>query len=356
MFYYWFAIILAVLGCFLHKSKIGSVISWLCLFYMMILTGFRGLSVGTDTINYYNSFYVEGHSTDFVWEFLKVGIQGLNLDYHSFLVLVAFLTYGVFGFVLKKTIPSYLVPFAVLLFIVAGNQYFIQTMNAMRQILATMFLLLVYYLIYVNKFKSAIVVYIISAGLHASSIIYLPFVLCAYFISFSRRTVNLILIISVVYAFFMSNINISAIGYQLIMAVSFLDLEYYADYFDSDNYSAGFSIVGMMTLIPLRCLAASFVYKVLNGNFFARVYFIGVVSLCILAPVFYFAPRALMGLIACELIAIPMAMNTKIYGREAKPYYKYFYYFYMLFYGYMLARGLAGDYILPENLGAYSFY
>lgn len=354
MFYYWFAIILAVTGCFLHKNRIGQALSWVCLFYMMILTGFRGLSVGTDTINYYNSFYVEGHSTDFVWEFLKICIQDLNLDYHHFLVLISFLTYGVFGYVIKKTLPAYLIPFAVLLFIVAGNQYFIQTMNTMRQIIATMFLLLVFYLIYKKKLKTAIVMYVIAAGLHASSIIYLPFILVAYFITFSQKTVNIILAISVIYAFFMSNINISAIGYELIMAIHFLDLEYYANYFDNNN--SGFNIIGTITLIPLRCLAASLVYKVLDGNFFSRVYFIGVVSLCILTPVFFFAPRALMGLVACEMIVIPMAMNVQVYGRNSKSYYKYFYYFYMLFYGYMLARGLAGDYMLPENLGEYKFY
>lgn len=356
MFYYWFAIILAVLGCFLHKKEIGQAISWICLFYMMILTGFRGLSVGTDTINYYNSFYVEGHSTDFVWEFLKTSIQKFNLDYHFFLIFISVLTYGVFGYVIKKTLPAYLIPFAVLLFIVAGNQYFIQTMNTMRQIIATMFLLLTFYLLYIKRFNSAILVYLIAAGLHASSIIYLPFILCAYFISFSQKTVNIILTVSFIYAFFMSNIDVSAIGYQLIMAVHFLDLEYYADYFDSDRYTAGFNIVGMLTLIPLRSLAASFVFKTLEGNFFARVYFIGVISLCILTPVFSFAPRALMGLIACEMVVIPMAMNKKVYGKNLKSYYKYFYYFYMLFYGYMLARGLTGDYMLPENLGEYNFY
>lgn len=356
MFYYWFAIILALLGCFFRKNKFGPAISWFCVIYMMILTGFRGISVGTDTSNYYRDFYVEGHSTDFVWEFLKMVIQSLNLDFHYFLLLISVLTYGVFGYVIKKVLPAQLIPFAILLFIVAGNQYFIQTFNTMRQILATMFLLLVYYLIYVKNFRSAIVIYVIATGLHASSIIYFPFILCAYFMCFSQKTVNLILLVSVVYAFFMSNINISVIGYNLIMAVHFLDLEYYADYFDSDKYSAGFNIVGMLTLIPLRCMAASFVYRTLDGNFFSRVYFIGVLLLCLLAPVFYFVPRALMGLIACEMIVMPMAMNTKVYGKEIKSYHRYFYYFYMFFYGFLLVRGLAGDYMLPENLGEYNFY
>ena len=321
MFYYWFAIILAVLGCFLHKNKVGSLISWGCIFYMMILTGFRGLSVGTDTINYYKSFYIVEHSTDFVWEFLKVFIQSLNLDYHHFLILISILTYGVFRYVIKKTLPSSLIPFAVLLFIVAGNQYFIQSFNTMRQIIATMFLLLVYYLISIRRFKTAFLFYIITAGLHASSIIYLPFILCAYFVKFSQKTVNIILAFSIIYAFCMSNVNVSNLGYQLIMAIHFLDLEYYANYFDTDN--VGFNIVGMVTLIPLRVLAASIVYKVLDGNYFSKIYFVGVVLLCILTPVFYFTPRALMGLIACELVVIPMAMNKKMYGSGVKPYYKY---------------------------------
>lgn len=328
---------------------------------MMILSGFRDITVGTDTINYYYNFYEEGHATDFVWSFLRLSIQNLGLGYHHFLILVSVLTYSIFGYVIRKVLPPSSIPFAILLFIVGGNQYFIQSFNTTRQILATMFLLLTFCFMYDKKYIKAVISYVVATGIHASSIIYLPFILCAQFVRLSYKIVDVVLVVLVIYAFLFSNINVSYLGNALILAIPFLDLEYYADYLDNDMYSHGFSVMGMLTLIPLRCIAASIVYKVLNGNIFSRIYFVGAVALCLLTPVFFFTPRAVMGLIACEMIVIPMAINKKLFAMYSKSRQRYlcqkcFFSIYILFYGYLLAIGLLGDYTLPENLGNYKFY
>lgn len=161
----------------IKKSSICLLLSFMPL---LILIGFRNISVGVDTLNYINTFYriVSGKillsdkewlSFGFIFIIKIIGLISKNYVFYN--IVIGFLT---LFFIYKSIIDISTNPvFSLYIFI--STCLFYQTFNQSRQMLAIAIVLYSYKYIINNNFKRFLFYAILAFSIHKSAIIILPF-------------------------------------------------------------------------------------------------------------------------------------------------------------------------------------
>lgn len=150
---------------------------------LFLLSAFRGIDVGTDTINYYYLFQHldvdEIRGLEYGWYIINYLAKFIFGDYRAFLIIVSFLIH----FFLSKAIPLYTPKRNTALFFYVTLYFYFMSFNITRQILSLVIVL--YSLQFLQQEETKLVNILryilwilIATSIHTSSIIalFLPFI------------------------------------------------------------------------------------------------------------------------------------------------------------------------------------
>ncbi|MBS6685593.1 EpsG family protein [Thomasclavelia spiroformis] len=171
-------------------------------FIMILISGFRNLNIGNDTIAYYKLYtlYSNMNLIDIInmdlkepgFYILSSLCGSLGMSYRFFLLTVAMLYICAVSFIIYKY--SYISWFSYLVFIGIGMMTF--GMTAIRQTLAISFTLITYYKLDTGKIFQSLLFMIIAYLCHVTAVVFLP----TYFLiklSLNKRNLFLMIVICV---------------------------------------------------------------------------------------------------------------------------------------------------------------
>lgn len=359
MVYYWIPFLLAFFNAFvIRKKKTNRILSFLIIGYMFLMAAFRDVSVGTDSYRYKTAVEdgVSLHNTlEFVNNFIVDTCYQCNLSYTVYFTIMALITYIPIVYVLNKisNTNNDITKFGVLLFIISNNIYFIESMNAIRQLASSSILLLLYYYLFIaninNKLRkiTSILLFIIAFGIHNASIVALPCLFLAKK-NLSFKTALFLLSGMLLFSAFAAIIlGQDGLYYILSSIEGLFGLHGYSNYIMGE-YSDTYNIIGLAVLLLLPSLSCLYIKKH-NELSVVNLYIYGLLLLGLLAPLTTGALRASQGLIIVELIVVPMIFA----GRK-----KYFniVYLYLMIYSLYYAYQLITFYPEQEQIAGYKMF
>ncbi|MBQ3784438.1 MAG: EpsG family protein [Lachnospiraceae bacterium] len=142
---------------------------------LILIAGFRTISVGTDTLTY-NLMFLEDISIGYYgyvekgWVYLEKLAGQFTSDYNMFLCLISTLTICPLAFVWNK----YSTNKQLSLFIYFATYYYCMSLNIMRQCLAMSIILVAYKFILENKKLYFLLFVLIASQIHTSAFFVLP--------------------------------------------------------------------------------------------------------------------------------------------------------------------------------------
>lgn len=195
-------------------NKFSNKIIFLPLIGLILNTGFRSYEVGTDTINYYDFYWLTNPEINFKGEFLFPLIikflHSLNLTYTYFLLLIALL---LLSFIYKSLVNyTQLYQANLLMSFFAFMSFFFFSsisINVIRQGLSLSILLYVFTLFFKKSNKLKLLIFILLAlALHLTSVIPIILILFAYYLSLKGNKVVYLLVFIYFVIIILSFINI----------------------------------------------------------------------------------------------------------------------------------------------------
>ncbi|MBR5898107.1 MAG: EpsG family protein [Muribaculaceae bacterium] len=310
-------VVIAVFACcFKGKYKvIGNVVSMLLMLAMFVVCAFRHESVGADTSMYltiYNSpRLLEYYADEPIFYWLVKTMRDMDLSPYDAQFIMSLLAYIPLFWLFKRR--SFDFSLSVLLFIVAYNSYFLETMNIVRQSISTPFLLWAYLLIDDKKYWKALICMLIAIGFHSSSLIYVPLIVLAYYVKMSNKLMLILMTCALAFALVFSEVAFIQDLIRLLEKNPILGLDKYSHYTDY-KIELSRTLFGLIPMLVPTCAVAVYSYKVLSRNFLSRLFCFGVLFLCLVSimPTSY---RMAYGIVALELLLIPQLMKVDKKGR-----------------------------------------
>ena len=181
----YFFIILSIIFFSIKKNKLlYGYIAIVTTLYLMMLSGFRDISIGIDTMSYY-SYYNRDLSIEDLGEYY--GYQGMLFwlfmsfikevfdDYQVVLIIVAIVSVGL----ISRFIWKYSRYPMISLFIYSTGGFFAIGLSLVRQYLALSIIVYSFDYIVKRDFIKFFITLIVAFCVHPSSVLFLP----AYFIS-----------------------------------------------------------------------------------------------------------------------------------------------------------------------------
>lgn len=170
----------------LNKTNIDKYIYYFFVYFLICVSMFRALSVGTDTSHYYEYFshldIEDVRGTEYGWFLINYLCKNIFNSYTLFLGIVATLT---FIFISKAIFDnSKNIAFSLFLYIVL--YFYFNSFNISRQILAASIFLFATRYILQQNFGKYLFWILISTSIHTSAIITLPFFFIGRIKSFSK--------------------------------------------------------------------------------------------------------------------------------------------------------------------------
>lgn len=344
---------IAWINCLIKNDKINRAITLFCFIYMMFLSGMRSYTVGTDTFRYAELFRGV-RSTDKVLEFIFLWLisacRELFSSYTSLLLLLSLLFYIPCYYVASREVKRSFKYF-LLLFLISNNLYFIDSFNAIRQLVSSAFLLVSYMYLQKKDKLAFIVFFVIAFGFHNSALFFLPFILLSK-IKIGVGAAYIILILSVFFSlagsFFLSRYFL----FDLLSSITLLEIGRYSHYLINSDYSMGFNIVGMTKIVIIPAIVCGVCYKYLSNSIYSRLYLWAIVFLSVLSPFIAISSRASMGLSVAELVLVPQAISLS--KKYSLPHIILLGYLFL--YSLLMVYSLIVEYSSPEELGDYSTF
>lgn len=310
-------LVFAIVAClFRGKYKIiGNMLSITLFIVMFVICAYRHSSVGADTAMYLNIYssprLLEYYIDEPIFYWLVKTINDIGLSALDCQFIMSMLAYIPMLFLFKR--KSCNISISVLLFVVAYNSYFLESMNIVRQSISTPFLLWAYVLIDEKKYWKSIFCILIAIGFHSSSLIYVPLILVAYYVKLSKNIVLILISSTLAFALVFSNVAIIQDLIRLLEKNPILGLDKYSHYTDY-KIELSRTIWGLIPMLVPTCAIAIYSYKILEGNFLSRLFCYGVMFLCIVSimPTSY---RMAYGIVALELLLIPQILKVNKKGK-----------------------------------------
>ncbi|MCM1139765.1 MAG: EpsG family protein [Muribaculum sp.] len=271
----------------------------------------RSEDIGSDTYSYltkYKSVELNDYSREFIFYSIAKFCNFLGLSSQIIQIVMTSFIYIPLIILVVKYIQNTCL--AILVFIISTNGYFFETFNIVRQSAATVYLLWGYVELTKKNYFATLLAFLFAIGFHTTSIIYIVLILFAYKIQFSTKFVICTIIGSLIFAFYISNIDLIS---NLITSFSELQMagtekygrfvEYKMDLIKNTN-----GLIVM--LIPFSVLSI-YAYNYFRNNLLMKGFYLGTIFLNLIAimPTSY---RMAYGLISIEVLLIPMIYSSKI--------------------------------------------
>ena len=297
--------LVSFLSFLLQLRKGRKALSIICFSLLFLFCACRNFNVGVDTSHYmylYDSDVLYRYRGEYLYYVLSVLMRNLQFTKESYLFCMTFLIYVPYLILFLK--KSYNAALSILLFIVAVNGYYFESFNIIRQAIATPYLLWAYVNLSERKYLASALFFIIAGGFHASTWIYLPMAFWALYKDFSFKSVFVCVLSSLLFAFFVSNIQIMAhFVSNLFSGLGVFGLEKYSMY-GKYRLDLERNMNGLITLLLPHSVFVLLFWNCLRRGLLIKIYFLGVVALNLLSslPTAY---RMTYGLIAVEMLLIP---------------------------------------------------
>lgn len=291
-------VLVSSLSCEIKKdiffqNKLGSYLVLFPLISMIFLIGLRDTSVGVDTNNYYNFFWLKDVSLDFGGEFLFtlliLIIKYFDLSFGYFLFIISCISI-IFNFLALRKINSLYKSNLFICFFSSLSFFFFISMNTniIRQGVSLSLLLFAYSLWVEKNNKNKILFFIaLSLFFHSTSII--PIILFLISILFSKIKFNptIILILAYFVSIFLSYSKFSLLNISpLILEVLGGDRResYFMD--KETNYSIGFK-PQFVIFNTFFLILALYIKERLNDSFIKNEYNL-LISYYIISSIIFF--------------------------------------------------------------------
>lgn len=246
---------------------------------MVFICGLRSVDVGVDTSNYYDIF------TSGASRFMELGITVLSIighllgnSFQVFLFLFALVSLlPIFYFINKR---SQIVSFSLLIYLSFSNFFYPETFNTIRATAAIGLFTIAVLLVEKNRYKYAIIWFILSCSFHISAIAAGVLVLLGHLIkNFSKYATFTIIASSILFGLVFST-GFSAYAEVISIWLSTLTgdfADYYLHHF-KDLEETEFNLVGVLSNMLPFSLFAIILYDNYNAkNIYYKLLVIGVV-------------------------------------------------------------------------------
>ena len=245
--------------------KRNNNLMWINIFLLSIIAGARDISIGSDTISYYNIYnYIHDGSRTFVeygWFGINKFIQYIGGNFSLLLWITSLLTLIPVGILSKRYTPN---P-SLGLFVYDALYAYLNSFNIMRQLLAMSFVLLAYSALDRKKMVSFTIYVLVAISIHISSIFVLT-VFCVKNIKLNLARVIMMLLSTLVIGCIINN--------KLLTLL----VGPYVHYLDSRYRDNLFTTLVMGMLSNLVFILIYITSKVDDrNNIFMKIYFLGIV-------------------------------------------------------------------------------
>lgn len=181
-----------------NKNKKSGFVYFILISLMMVaVIGLRDVTIGIDTVNYCNTFnnlsnvswsYLSNNKlTEPGYSFICILFNKLNLNFHVFLIFMAFLYIIPVSYIIFKYSKSPC--FSYILFIAFG--LFTFSMSTIRQTMAMSLVLIAFIFMQKRKLIPFIVTVLLAATFHMTAVVFLP----AYFLNRLKLSKKILLIL-----------------------------------------------------------------------------------------------------------------------------------------------------------------
>jgi hypothetical protein len=262
-------IILIICLLLLSNSKKG-ILSFIILF---LISGFRDISVGTDTINYSRIFENPNsfeRINDFIWIYLNSFFLEQGLSFHYILIIATF----IFLLMIYLTALKMKVNVGLSFFYLVSFFFYFQSFNITRQLIAASIILYAFTFIIDRKLLFFLLFVFIASGFHFSAIFVAPF----YFIS--NKSYKPALVIPLLFSSYLVG---GLITISDILGKINLNIVYSSLLDSTDDLNLGFSISRFF----LNVYVSYLVLRNKGNSLLINLLIVGVLILNLLAPFGY---------------------------------------------------------------------
>lgn len=280
-----------------NKCKDKYVFRYIIAILLIFFAGFRSLSVGTDTINYFDNFEIidktlsieTKHPFEFLFQLLNL-ICALVLDVNNgfrlLLVLCSMIIVINFMIVNKKMSDNEKLSFLIF-YLFAG---YLSSFNQLRQCVAISFLFLAFLSANKQNLSSYIAYVILACLFHKSAIVFLP----VYFVLKCNKEKLLYLIYAITIVMFL----ILMLYYNQILKVfcNLLNYDYFDKYAKYEVQNAGITTILKVCMSSVFCIVV-FIMTIFNSTGKNKISILQLNYVFMLACLFY-----ILGIISNMLI------------------------------------------------------
>lgn len=186
----------------------------LCVFFCYV-AGFRDISIGTDTLNYYKLFYNPEDDLELGFVIISNLIKFLGGEFNHFILFYFILSFSLKFISVKKMSYFPLLPLAVY----SGMWFLVYDINGIRQGFALGIICFSFYLLLKERIFTSILFSILAVFFHTSAIVFLPFYLITK-VKCSSFRFFMIFIVSVLMGY------LNVIGYIIDFLSEFQNLNF----------------------------------------------------------------------------------------------------------------------------------
>lgn len=312
MFLYIVIFSFTLLFLLIKNSRIRVVGCNLLLLVMAVMCMLRGEDVGIDTHSYidiFDSGYRLAYYIikDPIYGGLGTLIYQTTEDYRIFQVLMGVITYLPLFVVFNKKSKNIAV--TLLIFIFATNRYFFETFNMVRQAAAASYLLWCWVMMSEKKYIKAIILFVIAAGLHHTSLIYLPLALIAWKVKLSNSTVSVAVVATLLFSLLFSSMDLLVSLEKMFLSEDAIDK------YDTYAKELARSIWGLLPVILPYTFITFIYYRKNRDSFIFRLFAYGAIFANFIS-VLPMAYRVSYGVIILELLVYPMLLSSQSKNRN----------------------------------------
>lgn len=313
MLYFIILILLLLLYSF-SRSRTGfRKVTIFVVVSMVLLAGFRDVSVGRDTMSYltmYEAKWISGRIEPLFIVLIHI-CRSLGLSYHSFLLIVACLIYiPLYVFIRKWSCNLCL---SMLVYMTFSVFFFANSFNVLRNAVSASFVLLCLSSLFEYNKKKAIVFGVIACGFHYSAIIALLIIYGSQIIRGIKPTFALILLaVSIVVGLnssFHENLFASILQNMSFLTGDAVDnySKYLSDITESELNGNGI----IMLIVPLSLISSLSFFCDECDKRFRIILFIGTIFGNLFITVLY-TYRITVYLTLTSLVVIPQLCKSNV--------------------------------------------
>lgn len=304
-------IISAILCLASSKKKDQVICSFFIMLLMLLVCGFRSVNVGIDTIYYVDSFIygLDDYFVSFGGLLFNLTYEIVHLfssSWQAWLFFSSILIYVPLFIVLKSSSP--LPALSMFLYMISVSHFFPETMNIIRQAIASSFLLGAYYVWNKGNIIGTMILIAVAVMFHITSLIAIPFLFLKY-VRFNKTVIIICLLTLLVLGLFGNitfNDEIIRIGELFVGSDQAQYVMKYTKYVDSvganwKGYLAGVSPLIILCLITIPISKEGEKYR-----YYYNILFVGTIIYSFLSSVDY-SFRIIYGQIIIQLLVIPFA-------------------------------------------------